>query len=79
MPVDGSGTATVTAYYGPGISASSAVFTGIKGFYVDIVRKVLAFHKNNSDPTSPQQEFDLAGVTTFTVSISGVNYTLTVS
>lgn len=79
MPVPGTGVATVTADYGPGMEASSAVISGIKGFYVDIEREVLALHTQNSDPTSPQKEFDLHGVTTFTVSISGVNYTLTVS
>jgi hypothetical protein len=79
MPVTGTGTATVTAKYGPAVQATAVVITGIQGFYVDIARKVLAFHTENSDPTSPQREFDLNAVATFTVVISGVNYTLTVS
>lgn len=79
MPVPGTGVATVTADYGPGLAATAVVTSGVKGFYVDIVREVLALHTQNSDPTSPQKEYDLHGVATFTVSISGVNYTITVS
>ena len=73
------GVATITAKSGPGIQATSLSLTGIQGVYLDLERSVVAFHQVNSDPTSPQKEFDLTGVTTFTVSISGVTYTFTVS
>ncbi len=74
-----SGVATVTADSGPGIQATALVINDVKGVYLDLERNMLAFHTVNSDPTSPQREFELQGVTTFTVSISGTVYTFTVS
>lgn len=74
-----SGVATVTANSGPGIAATSLQINDVKGVYLDLERNMLAFHTQNSDPTSPQKEFELEGVTTFTVSISGSTYTFTVS
>lgn len=73
------GTATVTAKYGPGKQATAKVISNIKSVVIDIERSVLSFHNQQSDPSSPAQEFDLVGVTTFTVTISGVNFTFTVS
>lgn len=73
------GVATVTASSGPGIAATALVINNVQGVYLDLARNMLAFHTQNSDPTSPQQEFELEGVTTFTVSISGSTYTFTVS
>lgn len=73
------GVATVTADYGPGLTATTKVIANVQGFYVDLARSVICFHTQNSDPTSPQLEFDLDGVATFTVSISGVTYTIAVS
>ncbi len=73
------GVATVTAKSGPAVQATAMSITGIQGVYLDLERNMLAFHTVNSDPTSPQKEFELQGVTTFTVTISGVTYTFTVS
>jgi len=74
-----SGSATVTAKYGPGFQATAKVISGIKSFSVDIERSVLMFHLVNSDMTSPPLEYDLVGVTTFTVVIAATNFTITVS
>ena len=74
-----SATATVTADYGPGRTATAKVISGIKAFFVDVANQVLYFKLENSDPNSPQLEYDLTGVTTFTVAISSGNYTLTIS
>jgi len=76
-----SGTATVTADYGPGLTATAKVISGIKTFVVDIEKQVLSFRLSNDDVTSPQLEYDLSGVTTFTATLSGAagNWTITVS
>lgn len=73
------GTATVTAKYGPGLQATTKVLNKVQGVYLDLARSVLSFHMDNSDPTGPSQDFDLVGVTTFTVTIANTNYTFTVS
>lgn len=73
------GTATITAKYGPGKQATAKVHTGIQGVYLDLARSILALHMQNSDPTSPQLEYDLVGIITFTVTIANTNYTFTVA
>lgn len=74
-----SGTATVTATTGAGVAVTSKVITGIKAFFVDIEKQMLFFYQQNDDPTGPMQQFALTNTVTFTVSVSGGNYTLTVS
>lgn len=74
-----SGSATVTAETGAGLEVTSKVITDIKSFLVDIDRQMLFFYLQSSDPTSPALEFSLEGVTTFTATISGGNWTIVVS
>lgn len=76
MPI----TATVTAKFGPDRQATAAVLTNINGMLVQPDRKVVQFYANNDEPGNiPVREFDLTGVATFTVVISGNNWTVTVS
>ena len=70
------GTATVTAKYGPGLQATADVIENITAFEVQIARSVLVI---NAGADTPRAEYDLVGVTTFTVVVAGVNYTLTIS
>ncbi len=77
--MSGEASVTITAAYGAGNEATAKVITGVKSYFVDLVRQVIAFHLVNSDPTSPQLEFELDGVTTFTVTVSGQNQTLVIS
>lgn len=74
----GTGTATITADSGPAVQNTSLVLSGITSFSVDIGRNMLMMYQGN-ELTGPAKEFDLSTVTTFTVSISGGNYTITIS
>ena len=75
-----SASATVTAKYGPGLQATSKVITGIKSYFVDVQKETIAFHKEPSgDQNAAQIEFDLTGVTTFTVTISSGNQAIVIS
>jgi hypothetical protein len=69
--------ATVTAKVGPGISASASVIKDVTGYTVDLVRKIM-FVSTLSQPNK-QVEYDINGVTTFTTTITGSDYTLTLS
>ena len=70
------GTATVTAKTGPGVSVTSKVFNDVTGFDVQLERDVIFI--THGSPSIIEQ-FSLTGVTTFTVSISGTVYTITIS
>ena len=73
-------TATVTAKTGPERQATAMVISNMTGMAVLPDRKVLTLYANGDEPGNvPAKEFDLTGVTTFTVAISGNNWTLTVS
>jgi hypothetical protein len=65
-----SGAATVTAKRGPGNQVTAMPHGNIKKFEVDIERRIFKID---------DRDFDLAGVTTFTVTISAGNFTLTIS
>ena len=75
MPIN----ATVTAKTGPDRTVTAAVFNGITGMLVLPDRKVLQLFTGGDTNSPPAKEFDLTGVTTFTVVISGSTYTVTVS
>lgn len=75
MPIN----ATVTAKTGPDRQVTAAVFTGITGMLVLPDRKVLQLFTGGDTNSPPAKEFDLTGVTTFTVVIAGSTYTVTVS
>jgi hypothetical protein len=71
--------ATVTAKSGPATQSTALSLTGITVFTADVRRSVLRFYQGGSETDGPAKEFDLNGVTTFTVAISGGNFTVTIS
>jgi hypothetical protein len=75
MPIN----ATVTAKTGPAVQATTLVLSGCTGMLVLPDRKILQLFKGGDTNSPPDYEFDMTGVTTFTTSISGTTYTLTVS
>ena len=75
MPVN----LTITAKSGPDKTNTAAVFTGLTGLLILPDRKILQAFTGGDTNSPPEKEFDLTGVTTFTVSISGSTYTVTVS
>jgi len=70
---------TVTAQTGPARALTVTPFTGITGMLVLPDRKVLQLFTGGDTNSPPMKEFDLTGVTTFTVTISGNTYTVTIS
>ena len=74
-----SGSATVTATTGAGVAVTSKVITNIRAFFVDIEKQMIYFYQQNDDPTGPMQQYALTNTVTFTVTVSGGNYTLVVS
>jgi hypothetical protein len=66
--------ATVTAKDGAAQQVTAAVLSNITRFDADVSRLVLTVYQGTS-----YKEFDLHGVTTFTVSVSSDVYTLTIS
>lgn len=75
MPIN----ATVTAKTGPDKTNTAAVFTGLTGMLVLPDRKIVQLFTGGDTNSPPAKEFDLTGVTTFTVSISGSTYTVVIS
>lgn len=75
MPIN----ATVTAKTGPDRTVTAGAFPGCTGMLVLPDRKVLQLFVGGDTNSPPAKEFDLAGVTTLTVTISGATYTVTVS
>lgn len=73
-----SGTATVTATTGPGRAVTAKVITDVQSFYVNIQKQMLYFYTQNDDQTGPMQQFALTNTVTFTATISGGNWTITV-
>jgi len=69
--------ATITAKAGPAIQSTAIVINNVLFYSVDTVKRVL--QATTSDQPNRVIEYDLVGVTTFTTSISGANYTLTIS
>lgn len=65
---------TVTAKTGPGNQVTSLVLTGLGSVKYDFTRQVVTIEHSGGF-----KEFDLGGVTTATISISGLNYTLVLS
>jgi hypothetical protein len=63
---------TITGSVGPGIDVSDMVINNLTSFDVDVVNKVITVYANDEFVNS----FDISGATTFTVSISGDNYTV---
>jgi hypothetical protein len=75
MPIN----ATVTGQTGPARQLTAAVFNGLTGMLVLPDRKVLQLFQGGDTNSPPMKEIDLSAATTFTVTISGSLYTVTVS
>ncbi len=75
MPVN----ATITAKTGPASQVTSTLFSGLTGVLFLPDRKILQLFKGGDTNSPAAQEFDMTGVTTVTLTISGTTYTLTVS
>jgi len=69
--------ATITAKTGPATQATALVVSNVIEYRVDLVNRVILVR--TSDQPSRWLDYELVGVTTFTTSISGANYTLTIS
>lgn len=72
------GTATVTAPYGPGRQATAQVISGIQTFTVNMAKNMLYFYLIDDDPTTPMREFALGNTMTFTAVIANGVWTITV-
>jgi len=75
MPVN----AVVTAKSGPNIQATALAINGAGGILFLPDRKVVQIFTGGDTNSPPEKEFDLTGVTTVTVAISGNTYTFTIS
>lgn len=75
MPV---ATATVTAKSGPGTQSTAIPLLGITSMSVDFRRLVIQLYQGN-ELTGPAKEFDLTGVTTFTITNPGTTPVLVIS
>jgi hypothetical protein len=69
-------TVTVTARSGPNQLTTAGAFPNVSQITFDLDARVLRFAQGGNFPV---KEFDLSTVTTTTFSISGANYTITVS
>lgn len=68
---------TVTAKSGPALQSTAIVIANVIEYRVDLVNRVILVR--SSDQPNRWLDYDLVGATTFTTSISGANYTLTIS
>lgn len=70
------GTVTITAKAGPNIQATALVLTGLTGILFLPDRRILQCFTGGDTNSPPEKEFDLTGVTTCTVVISGTGQTV---
>jgi hypothetical protein len=70
-----SATVTVTGYTGPGVTATAVVITDVASFTVNVATGILQLNLSNG----VIQKYAISAATTFTVTISGGNYTVTIS
>jgi hypothetical protein len=69
------GAVTVTGYAGPGMTVTAVVINNVTKFEVDIDKGMLRM----TDTSGNLKEVAISAATTFTVTISGGNYTVTIS
>lgn len=69
-----SNTATVTATYGPGLTATALVLSNVSAINFDFRAFTVQVFQDDKFET-----YSLTGVTTVTFSISGTTYTITIS
>jgi hypothetical protein len=70
--------ATVTAKAGPAEQSTAIPIAGITSLSVDFKRQVVQLYQGN-ELTGPAKEFDLTGVTTFTITTPGGNAVIVIS
>lgn len=70
----GAGVATVTSVIGPATTATAIVLTGVTEVRYNFVNETAQFFCNQGQPI-----FDITADGTFTITVSGVTYTLAVS
>jgi len=69
-------TLTITAKSGPNLQNTAAVFTNLTGVLFLPDRRLLQAFTGGDTNSPPEKEFDLTGVTTCTVVISGTGQTV---
>ena len=70
------GSATITAKTGPAVSNTAIALSGVTRVVYDNEKSVLYVQQGS---TRPIKEYDLTGVTTATITISGGNFSYVVS
>lgn len=70
-----SGTATVTGVTGPGKAVTAQAYTSLTRFEVDTDNRMVVLTYSNGK----RQEVSIAAATTFTVTMSGNFFTVTIS
>ncbi|MGI0013626.1 MAG: hypothetical protein ACREBU_09325 [Nitrososphaera sp.] len=70
---------TVTAKTGPDRQNTALVLPNVTSLNFDLDERVLMVFHKDTNGTPQDKEYDLSSVTTVTFSISGANYTVTVS
>ena len=68
---------TVTAKTGPAKQNTAIVLGNVTNINFDLARRVVQVFQSTT--SGNVKEYDLAGVTTVTFTISGVNYTMVIS
>lgn len=71
-------TVTITAKSGPSVQSTAVVISGITSMSVDWRRMVIQLYQGN-ELTGPAKEYDLTGVTTFTITSPGITPVVTIS
>jgi len=69
-------TATVTGVIGPGKAVTTTTFTGVTSFSVDCENEILTLYFSGS---RPPMIVSVAAAATWTITVSGNDYTLTVA
>lgn len=72
------GTATITGTIGPGTALTAAVFNNVSFFSVDTANEILELVYNNG-AGNLRTQINVSAATTWTLTVSGNTYTLTVS
>jgi hypothetical protein len=72
------GTATITGIVGPAQAVTASVFNNLSWFALDTANEVLDLIYNNGSGNIRTQ-ISVAAATTWTLTVSGNTYTLTVS
>jgi hypothetical protein len=71
-------TATITGKVGPGSTITAQVFNNVTFFSVKTTEEVLEI--DYTDANGPRKsQVDISAATTITCTVSGANYTLTIS